>query len=112
MKAWKASTLAAICAAAAIATLIWLWHQPQPKLADLQVAELLTKIIAFGAIAIFAIYKLLSGFHLSNMSLDLSAQRTLLSEEEDTLAISLAITKGERGTIIEPDPDGAKLRLA
>lgn len=71
MEARKASTLAAICAAAAIAILVWLWHQPQPKLADLQVAEPLTKIIAFGALAIFAIYKILSGFHLSNMPLDL-----------------------------------------
>jgi hypothetical protein len=61
--------------------------------------ELLTKIVAFGAVAIFVLYKLFAGFHLSNMSLELFLKRAHLSEHDDALAIAVVLIKGDRGTI-------------
>jgi len=66
----------------------------------LEKAEHLSKILAFGSVTAFAIYKLCSGFHLMNLTVTLESERVRQAQGLDHLAFSIKLSKGDRGTLI------------
>jgi hypothetical protein len=66
----------------------------------LEKAERVSKILAFGSVTAFAMYKLFSGFHLMNLSVTLESERVRQAQGSDYLAFSVKLSKGDRGTLI------------
>lgn len=100
MKDWKGSTIRLVEAAIVVLALVYIYQSlPLPAGEVLQQCELVSRIAAFVAVAAFVLYKLFAGFHLSNMSIELSLKRGHRSEQQDILAITIALVKGDRGTI-------------
>jgi hypothetical protein len=67
-----------------------------------------TKIIAVVAAAIFFFYKALTGYLVTNMSIELSLSRRRADDNYDYLAVVVTLTKGDRGTVRIQD---AKARI-
>ena len=69
----------------------------------------LAEVFAFGSAAIFFLYKAITGYLITNLSISLSSSRhTAIDENTDWLTIVAKLTKGDRGSL---DLHDAKVRV-
>ena len=57
------------------------------------------EMFAYLAAGIFFLYKLLTGYMMTNLSIALTTSRQHSTPTEDYLVVSVALTKGDRGTV-------------
>ena len=57
------------------------------------------EMFAYLAAGIFFLYKLLTGYLMTNLSIALSTSRQHSTPEQDYLVVSVALTKGDRGSV-------------
>ena len=65
------------------------------------------EVIAYGSAGVFLIYKTLSGYFITDLSLKISCKR-FVSADADNLSVTATLKKGEKGTIRVHD---ARVRL-
>jgi hypothetical protein len=61
-------------------------------------AKVWAEFIAYGSAGVFLIYKILSGYFITDLSLKIGCER-LIAQDTDDLSVTAYLRKGEKGTI-------------
>lgn len=74
----------------------WWWNHARPIGETLKVWA---ETIAYGSGGVFLIYKVVSGYFITDLSMEVSCERFLRGDQKEDLAVTAVLKKGEKGTV-------------
>ena len=82
---------------ASLSDLLSLWWQHAKPIGE--TLKVWAEAIAYGSGGLFLIYKILSGYFVTDLSVKVACERFSRGQDEEELAVTVSLKKGEKGTV-------------